>query len=220
MFADDVAGLLTYLDATPAIALGTAAGNRLCLSLASRHPETLRALILCWPVGGRRACEILAESYYGQYIDVARNGGMEAVCGTPHYAGLINNNPRNRELLLSMDTPEFVSTMERWRKTFLASADLPTMLFSEEQLRAISLPTCVVPGLIDDPIHGRGTSEAVAALIPNAEMRRLPEERRPDEVDRGWLLSTLDRRADSPDLLKIVLDFAAKLSEAASEARV
>jgi hypothetical protein len=119
-----------------------------------------------------------------------------------------------------MDTPEFVSTLERWRKTFLASADLPTMLFSEEQLRAISLPTCVVPGLIDDPIHGRGTSEAVAALIPNAEMRRLPEERRPDEVDRGWLLSTLDRRADSPDLLKIVLDFAAKLSEAASEARV
>ena len=99
MFADDVAELLTQLDATPAIALGTAAGNRLCLSLASRHPEKLRGLILCWPVGGRRACEILAETYYGQYIEVAGDRGMEAVCETPHYAELIKNNPRNRELL-------------------------------------------------------------------------------------------------------------------------
>jgi pimeloyl-ACP methyl ester carboxylesterase len=67
MFADDVADLLVHLDATPAIALGTAAGNRLGLSLSVRQPEKLPALILCWPVGGRRACEILAETYYGQY---------------------------------------------------------------------------------------------------------------------------------------------------------
>jgi pimeloyl-ACP methyl ester carboxylesterase len=219
MFADDVAELLTHLDAAPAIALGTAAGNRLCLSLATRHPQKLQALILCWPVGGRRACEILAETYYGQFIEVAWNGGMEAVCETPHYSELIRNNPRNQDLLLSMNVSDFISTMERWRESFLASAELPTMLFSEDQLRAITLPTCVVPGLIDDPIHGRGTSESVAELIPGAEVGWLPEERRPEDDDSGWLLSALDRRAESPELVRIVLDFAAKVTGSTGAAR-
>ena len=117
-----------------------------------------------------------------------------------------------------MNVPDFVSTMERWRQSFLASAELPTMLFSAEQLRQIALPTCVIPGLTDDPIHGRGTSEAVAKLIPNTEVRWLPDERRPED-DQGWLLSALDRRADSPELLQHVLDFAARVTELPTEMR-
>jgi pimeloyl-ACP methyl ester carboxylesterase len=213
MFADDVAELLSQLDAAPAIALGLAAGNRLCLQLAKRHAPKVRALILCWPVGGQRAVEILAETYYGQDIDVARRLGMPGVCDTPHYRERIERNPRNRELLLAMNVEDFVATMQRWREAFLASAKYPTMLMTDEQLRAIRVPTCVIPGLTDDPIHGLETSEAVAQLIPDAKVRWLPDERRPDDADNGWLRAALDRRASSPELLEHALAFAATIGE-------
>ena len=211
MFADDVAELLEQLDAAPAIALGLAAGNRLCFQMAMRQTSKVRALVLCWPVGGQRAVEILAETYYGQYIDVARRLGMSGICDTPHYAQRIQRNERNRRLLLDMDVDEFIATMQRWRAAFLASADYPTMLMTDADLCRINVPTRVIPGLTDDPIHGRQTSEAVARLIPGASVAWLPDERRPADADTGWLRSALDRRASSPELLAHVLAFAATL---------
>ena len=212
MFADDVAELLAQFDAAPAIALGLAAGNRLCLQLATRHASRVRALVLCWPVGGPRAVEVLAETYYGQYIDVARRLGMAGICDTPHYAERIQANPRNRELLLQTDVDAFTATMQRWRAAFLGSAEYPTMLMTDSQLRGINVPTCVVPGLTDDPIHGRQTSEAVAQLVPSAIMRWLPDQRRPADADNGWLRAALDRRASSHELLAHILAFASGLN--------
>jgi hypothetical protein len=55
------------------------------------------------------------------------------------------------------------------------------MLLSEDDLSAITLPTYVIPGLADDPGDGLGTSEAVAALTPGAEVHRLPEAKHPEE---------------------------------------
>ena len=167
-------------------------------------------MVLCWPVGGRRAVEILAETYHGQYIAVARESGMAGVCQTAHYGERIERNPRNRELLLGMDVQQFIATMQRWRGAFLASAEYPTMLLREEELASIGVPTCVVPGLTDDPIHGLGTSQAVARLIPEAVVRWLPDERRPADADSGWLRAALDRRMHSPALLEHILAFGAQ----------
>src|SRR4051794_20768442 len=71
-----------------------------------RHASKVRALVLCWPVGGKRAVEILAQTYYGQYIDVARRLGVVGICDLPHYAERSQANPRNHELLLEMDVDD------------------------------------------------------------------------------------------------------------------
>jgi hypothetical protein len=174
--------------------------------------------MLCWPVGGAYAVGILAETYYGQYIPIARESGMLGICETPHYRERIERNPANRELLLAMDVEEFVTTMERWRQAFLASADSATMVVTDEQLRGIDLPTWVVPGLTDDPIHGKGTSEGVASLIPGTKMRWLVDERKPVDPGRAWLRGALDRRMDSAELAMHAVAFARRLEEVAAPA--
>jgi pimeloyl-ACP methyl ester carboxylesterase len=210
MGADHLAELMTQLGAAPAIAVAMGGGNRTSFFLALRHPELLRGVVVCWPSGGRRAAEALADMYYGEFATAARNGGMAAVCETEYYRDRIARNPRNRERLLAMAADDFIGAMEGWAQGFRESADWPTVALTEDQLRAIDMPVCVLAGLIDDPIHGRDTSEAVAHVLPRAEIRYLPEERRPADADRGWLAAALKRRAEQPELLGEILRFAAQ----------
>lgn len=212
MTADCLHEFLTGLGATPVIAVALAGGNRISFHLALRHPSALRGLVLCWPSGGRRAAEILAQDYYGQFAEAARQGGMAAVCETPYYRERIQRNPRNRELLLAMDVERFIACMERWRQGFLASAEWPTVAVPGQELRRIRLPVRVLAGLTDDPIHGRATSEAIAAIIPGAELRYLPDERRPPDAGPSWLREALGRRGERPELAAEILAFAAELT--------
>ncbi len=168
LFADDTHELLSQLNALPVIACGGAAGSRLSLLLAARHPASVAGLLLWWPTGGRHACETLAENYYGQFIEVARAGGMEAVAATPFFAERIERNPRNRERLLEMRSEDFIATMERWRQLFLDSVDLPVIGLDEATLRGIEVPVCVVPG--HDDIHPREVGERLSGILPNAEL--------------------------------------------------
>lgn len=173
IFADDTRQLLAQLDALPVIACGGAAGARLSLLLAVRHPEAVRGLLLWWPTGGRYACETLAQTYYGQFIEAAQAGGMEAVCATPYFAERIARNPRNRQRLLAMDTADFIATMARWRQYFLDSIDLPVIGLTEAALRTITVPACVVPG--HDAIHPQQVGETLSRLLPHAELVDEPE---------------------------------------------
>jgi pimeloyl-ACP methyl ester carboxylesterase len=173
LFADDTHELLRQLEALPVVACGGAAGSRLSLLLASRHPEAVRGLLLWWPTGGRYACERLAQDYYGQFVDAAKEGGMEAVCATPYYSERIERNPGNRTRLLAMDTSDFIETMSRWRSFFLNSVDLPVIGLSEEAIRGIKAPACVVPG--HDDIHPQQVGERLSRLLPNAELHYEPE---------------------------------------------
>jgi pimeloyl-ACP methyl ester carboxylesterase len=168
IFADDTHQLLAQLGALPVVACGGAAGARLSLLLAARHPGSVRGLLLWWPTGGRHACERLAQDYYGQFIDAAQAGGMEAVCTTPYFSERIERNPGNRQRLLSMDAADFIATMGRWRQFFLDSSDLPVIGLTEAALRAITVPACVVPG--HDAIHPREVGESLSRLLPRAEL--------------------------------------------------
>ena len=119
---------------------------------------------------------------------------------------------------MSVDT--FIATMDRWSQGFVASADLPTIGFSERSLRSITAPTLVFPGLEDDPIHGRLVGENVGRIIPNAEIHRLAEIRRPaGEINAGWLRSALAQRLADTELVTIMLDFAKRVTEAQERAR-
>ncbi len=216
--ADYLHELMQQLGALPALGVAMAGGNRINFFVAIRHPTALQGLMPCWPSGGRRAAEILAHDYYGQHADAARRGGMAAVAQTDYYRERIAQNPRNRDLLAAMDADVFIATMERWERTFLRSADWPTVAIPEVQLRSISVRSCIVAGLTDDDIHGRHTSEGIASIIPDAEIRYLPDERRPADAGPNWLREALPRRGALPELTQAIHEFAGDVNSAAPHA--
>lgn len=171
VWADDVDALLRAFDMAPAIIGGSSSGARLALTFALRYPQSVRALLLWRVTGGGFAVKRLAERYYDQYIRLAGEGGMAAVCAEEHFAARIRERPSNRERLMAMEPQAFIAVMKAWRAPFVAGADLPLIGTSEADLRSITVPTCIIPG--NDLTHGRATGEAVAKLIPNCEAHRL-----------------------------------------------
>jgi pimeloyl-ACP methyl ester carboxylesterase len=204
IFADDAYALCAQLDALPVIACGGAGGSRHCILLTLRHPGSTRSLLLWWPSGGRPAAEQLAELYYGQFITAAESGGMAAVVETPYYAERCARMPANRDRLLRMDVGDFVATMRRWRQWFLDGADLPVIGVDAALVRGIQLPTCIIPG--HDEIHPRHIGDALADILPNAELHHLdgPERQESEPARRKARLEHQQRLAD------IFLDFLSR----------
>jgi pimeloyl-ACP methyl ester carboxylesterase len=168
LWADDLAALLVRLDLAPAYIAGGSGGARVSVLTAIRHPEVVRGLILWSVSGGPYACQWLGYSYHSPFIEAAQRGGMEAVAETPFFAERIAANPVNRDRLLALDSEEFIRVMRRWNEFFYYRADCPTIGASEDELRAISVPTLVFGG--NDDIHPEQPAREVARLIPGARL--------------------------------------------------
>jgi pimeloyl-ACP methyl ester carboxylesterase len=178
IWAADLHALLNELDALPAYIGGSSSGCRLALLAALRHPADVRGLLLWRVTGGAYAAERLVQNYYTQFIDAARQGGMEAVCRTEHFSEVIANNPANRTRLLEIEPPRFIAVMEEWRRAFNEGAHHPVIGVSPTQLRSLTMPTCVIPG--NDQVHPRAPGQAAHRLIPNSEYHEVLTEDRPD----------------------------------------
>lgn len=174
IWADDLYELLGQVGGLPAFVGGGSAGCRVALLLAIRHPEAVRGLLLYWVSGGAVGAERLGDSYYSQFIELARTGGMTAVSESDFFTERIAANASNRERLLAAKPRDFIATMSRWRDSFTLGAELPVIGATEEQLRAITVPTSIVPG--HDDVHPQAVGEHVHSLIPTSELHYLYSE--------------------------------------------
>ena len=171
IWAEDLHELLRQHDMLPVIIGGRSSGARLSLTFTFKYPQSVRAMILWRVTGGRFAVNRLAQDYYGDYVTLAENGGMAAVCADAHFAEVIRARPSNRDKLMAMDAKQFIAVMRRWREFFEAGADLPLIGASEQALRAIAAPTCIIPG--DDLTHPSETAAKAARLIPDCEVYKI-----------------------------------------------
>jgi len=188
VWADDLSVLGQQLNALPMVVGGSSAGARLAILFAIRHPRTLRGLLLWRVTGGQEAVDRLADTYYGQFIKLARTGGMQAVCNSEHFSECIKARPSNRERLLACNPNEFIKVMTTWRERFFESATLPIVGATEADLNSIRAPVCIIAG--NDVIHTPATAREAARLIPNSELHEDVVERRPDDN----LLKEWDRK--------------------------
>jgi len=172
IWAEEMAGLLHHLGATPAYAAGGSAGSRTSLTLAYRHPETVKGVFIWEVSGGPRSAELMSPGYYGQYIAAAEQGGMPAVAATDFFEQRIRDNPDNLDRILSMDPAEFLSVMRRWQAEF--SKPNPVGDLTEEALRSISCPVLLFEGNTPDDVHHKSAAENTNRLVPNSEMRPSP----------------------------------------------
>ena len=171
IWADDIHELLRQLGALPAFIGGSSSGCRTSLLFALRHPEAVNGLLLWRVTGGRFACERLAQEYYGQFIEAAKQGGMAKVCEMEHWKERIEARPENRDALMKMSPERFITVMSHWREYFLEGADLPVIGASEEELKSIKVPACIVPG--NDNTHSRQTGENLGRLLGKSEVHIL-----------------------------------------------
>jgi pimeloyl-ACP methyl ester carboxylesterase len=178
IWAEDLRELLLRLDALPAFIGGSSSGCRLALLLALRHPAAVRGLLLWRVTGGAYAAKRLAQNYYTQYIELAQQGGMAAVCGSEHFAEVIAANPANHARLMAIEATDFIAVMGRWRRAFNEGAEHPVIGLSPAELRSMTMPACIVPG--NDRVHPRGPGQAAHRLMPNAEYHEVLTEDRPD----------------------------------------
>jgi pimeloyl-ACP methyl ester carboxylesterase len=188
VWADDLYELGNQLGALPMYVGGSSAGARLAILYAMRHPNGLRGLLLWRVTGGQEAVDKLSESYYGQYIKLANQGGMQAVADSEHFAECIRARAANKERLLTADVEQFIKVMTVWREKFLLSATLPIVGASEADLDAIKAPACLIAG--NDVIHTPATARKAARLIPNSELHDdvvaiLPDDKLLKDWDRG-----------------------------------
>jgi len=207
VWADDLYALGKAL-ALPMYVGGSSAGARLAILYAMRHPDGLRGLLLWRVTGGQEAVDRLAENYYGQFITLARAGGMQAVCESEHFSECIKARPSNRERLLQTDVERFIAVMTHWRNCFLQSANLPIVGATEADLRAVKAPACLIAG--NDVIHTPATARKAAALIPGSELHEDVVEKRAD----ADLLDEWDRKEWRDAEPRMAAIFAAFLKRA------
>ncbi len=207
LWADDLHALANYLGEEKLYAGGSSSGARLAILFAIRHPGALSGLLLWRVTGGWHAVDRLSRNYYGQYIELAKEGGMEAVAESEHFAELIAARPSNRDYILGMDVDAFIEAMETWREAFLKSASLPIVGATEEQLNAIGCPVCLIAG--NDVVHTPETARKAASLLPDSELhegvvRLLPG----DQLLREW--DVREWRDAEPRLAEILAAFLKK----------
>ena len=172
IWTDDLYELLKSHGALPAFVGGTSSGARTSMLFYLRHPQAVRGLLLMRVTGGAFAAGRLPDTYYGQFIKAAEQGGMAAVCATEQYQERIGANPSNRERLMAMDPRNYIEVMTRWLARFNAGIHLAVMGVSEAQLNSIKVPTLVIPG--NDQTHSSKSALAAHAAIPGSRLHRLP----------------------------------------------
>ena len=171
IWADDLHELLSQLKALPAWIGGRSSGCRLSILFALRYPQAVRGLLLWRVTGGGVAASSLARQYYGDFIEAAQKGGMAAVCESEFFRKRIEARPANRERLMKMDPKHFIGVMSNWSKYFTEAADLPIIGATENEIRSIKVPACVVPG--NDQRHPPQVGENLSRLLPNCELHRV-----------------------------------------------
>ena len=215
IWADDLYALAGGLDALPLYVGGSSAGARLAILYAIRHPGGLRGLLLWRVTGGREAVDRLSENYYGQFIRLARAGGMQAVAASEHFAECIAARPANRERILRTDVDAFIAVMAVWRERFLASATLPIVGATEAELKAVTAPACVIAG--NDVIHTPGTARRISTLLPRAELHDdVVHKRADDDLLKDW--DRKEWREAEPRMAAIFADFLKRAEKARTAA--
>lgn len=208
LWADDLHELLRQQNALPAWIGGSSSGCRLALLFAMRHPGAARGLLLWRVTGGLAAAKRLAQRYYGQYLPIARKGGMAAICATEEFGERIRDRAGNRDRLMKTDPARFIEVMTDWNRLFLEGAEKPVIGATEAELKALKVPACIVPG--NDLSHLRSAAENLGRLMPDAEVHPL--------ITKHYDLDVAPRAewdAREADLAAIFLDYMLRV-----EARV
>ncbi len=177
LYARQAKGLLDQLKIGSAIILGACMGCSVALAFSVCFPETARALVLHWPVGGYR-WKANGRHRFSRHIAFVREKGLRAVI------------ERARETKSFWDDPEAgpwapciarddgfarsFTALDQDRYLGIVAASGPGLFDRDtapgaepEEIVGVKAPALIVPG--DDPSHATSAAHYLRECLPNAE---------------------------------------------------
>jgi 3-oxoadipate enol-lactonase len=169
--AGDVAGLIHALDLGPSHIMGISMGGFIALTLALRHPERVRNLILVSTSAGgpshvQPPPEMIKLLTQPESPDIATQ--IRAVYTATAASGFMQSNPLDLERLVqnALDKP---LSLETYLYQFKAANDYTTRSGADHLLDHVTVPTMVVHGDID-PLVPYANGRYLAAHIEGARL--------------------------------------------------
>jgi len=191
LFAGQAKGLLDHLGIEEAFVLGGCMGCSVALAFAARFPESTRALILHWPVGGYR-WKLNGQDRFGRHLRFARENGLPGVVKRAHegksfwqdpeagpWASAIVRSEEFAEAFQDQDLDRYLGIVAASARA-LFDRDTPPGAEPEEMM-AMKVPALIIPG--DDPAHATSGAHYLRELLPQPEFwEAMPPEQTPERV--------------------------------------
>jgi 2-succinyl-6-hydroxy-2,4-cyclohexadiene-1-carboxylate synthase len=168
--ADDLAQILTRLNATPAGVLGYSLGARIALRLAVAHPDAVDRLVLESPSAGiataaERASRRASDEALAHRLE---RDGIEAFVSEWERQPVFASHASLPRVRADRLRATRLANDPRGLAASLRGAGQGSMEPLFERLGAIRSPTLVIAGMRDE--RGRPRAEQVAAAIPDARL--------------------------------------------------
>lgn len=181
VWASYLHALMQRLEMSPIYMCGQSGGALLSLLMMHRYPKAVSGLFLLSPPTDNSEFWHYVGERYRVGAELADRKGMLAVTEVMPWSELIEQNPANRERLLSMDSRNFATMMKQW-SSWMTLGRAHVAGLSDEQLRDITTHTMIVSGLRKD--HPRQAAENLHHLLPHSELVLPSEYFSPDEMER------------------------------------
>lgn len=174
MRAEVLHDLLVHLDTGPVVIAGGSGGARDSILAAMLYPEIASKLILWNIVGGTYGCLALGSHYIIPNITAVKIKGMQGVVDLPEWQERIQENPKNKDLLLAWDPDEFQAQMLRWLDAYVPKPGQTIPGVPDYEFSKLRLPTLIIRGGKDDIDHPKRTSMEVHCLIEGSTLIEPP----------------------------------------------
>ena len=170
-WADDLHELLREIDARPAFVGGSSSGCRLALLLALQHKR-----------GGARPVAVAGDRRRARgrasdepVLHLAYRGGAAGRHGGGLQARSLERGDRDQPAGArcadgARSARTFIGRMNRWRQGFQAGSEHPVIGLSPAELRSMTMPACIVPGM--DPVHPTAGRSGGAPSDAECRIRR------------------------------------------------
>ena len=170
MRAETLARLITTLDIGPCIIAGGSGGARDSMITTMLYPDLVTKLVVWNIVGGVYGSFVLGGHYITPSILAVRGMGIEGLLHVAEWKERIQENPANRDRLLSLDADAFLKVMLRWLNAFVSKPGQTIPGVPDEMFDEIKVPTLIIRGGENDWDHPKRTSLEVSCLIKGSKL--------------------------------------------------
>jgi len=193
-------GLLDHLGHKNAHIAGGCMGVSCAIAFAAKHPDTVRSLLLWWPVGGAKY-RIKGQQRFFDHLDFVGKQGLQAVAdvvkregkafnaepkGGP-WASVIKRDPEFANAYVKQDVEKYKAIVTDMAITLLDRDTAPGA--EPEEMLQMDIPALIIPGR--DESHATSAARYLEECLPKAQYWDVAVDGQTEEASNKRILDFL-----------------------------